>query len=186
MLESVPEIVADWGHLIDHPLQLGVGIHTGSVHVGNAGSTRRMKYGPRGANVNLTSRVEAATKAVGLPLVITNATAGKLSNRFVTHRICRATLPGVEEPLELFSVAASSPNSAPVLAWSAYAAALQAFEQDNLEQAAAELAKIDATNIAVPVSFLNDHIQRELGRQRHRRAGDRPTSSRGIIPLTEK
>lgn len=186
MLESVPEIIADWGRVIDQPLQLGVGIHTGPAHVGNAGSTRRMKYGPRGANVNLTSRVEAATKAIGLPLVVTNATAAQLSNRFATHRICRATLPGVEEPLELFSVAASSANRASNEAWSTYARALHAFEQVDLDQAAAELAKIDATNVATPTRFLNDHIQRELGRQRHRRADDQPTSSRGIIALTDK
>lgn len=187
MLESVPEIVADWGRFIDQSLPLGVGIHSGPVHVGNAGSTRRMKYGPRGANVNLTSRVEAATKVVGLPLIITNATAAQLSNRFTTHRICRATLPGVEEPLELFSVAAASPKKIALdSAWCAYAAALQAFEQGDLDQAAAELAKIDATNAVVPARFLNDHVQRELGRQRHRRADDRPASSRGIIPLAEK
>ncbi len=186
MLESVPEIVADWGRVIDQPLQLGVGIHSGAVHVGNAGSTRRMKYGPRGANVNLTSRVEAATKAIGLPLIITNATAVQLSNRFTAHRICRATLPGVEESLELFTIAASSSNIASDSAWSAYAAALQAFEQGDLDQAAAELTKIDATNAVVPARFLNDHIQRELGRQRHRRADDRPAPSRGIISLFEK
>lgn len=186
MLESVPEIIADWGRVIDQPLQLGVGIHTGPAHVGNAGSTRRMKYGPRGANVNLTSRVEAATKAIGLPLVITNATAAQLSNRFATHRICRATLPGVKEPLELFSVAANSANSASNEAWPTYARALHAFEQGELDQAAAELAKIDASNVAIPTRFLNDHIQRELGRQRHRRADDQPSSSRSIIALTEK
>ena len=63
MLEALPDVVADWAGVLDRELQLGVGIHTGVVHVGNAGSCRRMKYGPRGANVNLASRVESATKA---------------------------------------------------------------------------------------------------------------------------
>ncbi len=71
MLEAVPDVVADWAGVLGRELQIGVGVNTGVVHVGNAGSSRRMKYGPRGANVNLASRVESATKAIGLPMIVT-------------------------------------------------------------------------------------------------------------------
>jgi class 3 adenylate cyclase len=52
----------------------GIGIHSGLVRVGNAGTQRRIKYGPRGATVNLASRVEGATKRLGVPLPITKQT----------------------------------------------------------------------------------------------------------------
>ncbi|MCB1144316.1 MAG: hypothetical protein KDK54_18835 [Leptospiraceae bacterium] len=40
---------------------MGIGINTGDIVVGNIGSSKRMKYGVVGKNVNLTSRVESYT-----------------------------------------------------------------------------------------------------------------------------
>src|SRR5262249_48622092 len=42
-------------------LEMGIGIHTGNVVVGNIGSLRRTKYAAVGSNVNLTGRVESCT-----------------------------------------------------------------------------------------------------------------------------
>ncbi|HNO26284.1 MAG TPA: adenylate/guanylate cyclase domain-containing protein, partial [Leptospiraceae bacterium] len=42
-------------------VQMGIGINTGDIVVGNIGSKKRMKYGVVGKNVNLTSRIESYT-----------------------------------------------------------------------------------------------------------------------------
>jgi adenylate cyclase len=42
-------------------LEMGIGVHTGEVVVGNIGSERRTKYGVLGAQVNLTYRLESYT-----------------------------------------------------------------------------------------------------------------------------
>jgi adenylate cyclase len=42
-------------------VEMGIGIHTGEVVVGNIGSDRRTKYGVVGSHVNLTARIESYT-----------------------------------------------------------------------------------------------------------------------------
>jgi adenylate cyclase len=187
MLESLPEVARNWETLIDGPLHLGVGVHTGEARVGNAGSRHRTKYGPRGANVNLTSRVEAATKAVGIPLLVTGAVASRLANNVVTHRVCTARLPGIESPVELFS--AQTPAAARKLTaeWNCYEAALRSFESGDLHAAAEAIAVLDIASRELPAIFLSEQIQRELGHQQSRRSTDRsPKRFDGIITLATK
>src|SRR6185503_4621220 len=109
---------------------------TGMAHVGNTGSRHRTKYGPRGTNVNLTSRIEAATKQLGIPLLVTKATASRLSNCIVVHRVCRAQMPGFDEPIDLLSLGSPTSDAGVTNAWQAYGAALERFERGQMQEAA--------------------------------------------------
>ncbi|MCB0258643.1 MAG: adenylate/guanylate cyclase domain-containing protein, partial [Calditrichaeota bacterium] len=42
-------------------LEMGIGINTGEMVIGNIGSPRRMKYGVVGSHVNLAARIESCT-----------------------------------------------------------------------------------------------------------------------------
>ena len=53
-------------------LEMGIGIHTGTVIVGNIGSLRRTKYAAVGSNVNLAGRIESFT--TGGQLLISEST----------------------------------------------------------------------------------------------------------------
>jgi class 3 adenylate cyclase len=57
-------------------LEMGIGIHTGSVVVGNIGSLGRTKYAAVGSNVNLTGRVESFT--TGGQVLITQETRARI------------------------------------------------------------------------------------------------------------
>src|SRR4051794_17503199 len=94
MLERLDALSAKWASVIKRELAFGIGVHTGLVHVGNTGSRNRTKYGPRGVHVNLASRVEGAAKKIGLPLVLTEATAKRVSKETRIHRVCQAALSG--------------------------------------------------------------------------------------------
>jgi class 3 adenylate cyclase len=83
------------------------------AQVGNSGSERRSKYGPRGANVSLASRLEKATKEFGVPILVTRDSASRLSNRLRTHCVGRAQLPGFDEPVDVYTVSAAPPIISP-------------------------------------------------------------------------
>lgn len=57
-------------------LEMGIGIHTGRVIVGNIGSHRRTKYAAVGSNVNLAGRIESFT--TGGQLLISENTREKI------------------------------------------------------------------------------------------------------------
>ena len=104
MLGELPALNARWGDEAAGSLALGIGINTGEALVGNTGSTRKFKYGPHGHAVNLASRVQDATKKLGLPLLITASTRERLPATLLTRRIGRVVLPGVREPVVAYEL----------------------------------------------------------------------------------
>ena len=59
-------------------LEMGIGIHTGRVIVGNIGSLRRTKYAAVGSNVNLAGRIESFT--TGGQLLISESTREQIQS----------------------------------------------------------------------------------------------------------
>jgi adenylate cyclase len=137
MLEELPALNVEWAERLGGLIRLGIGLNSGVSQVGNAGSKRRMKYGPRGHAVNLASRVEACTKLLGVPCVITEHTRRLLPAEAQLRRLCCARVSGMASAIELFEVAPL--NAAP--AWrdqrEKYEAALALFEQDRAAEAIA-------------------------------------------------
>jgi adenylate cyclase len=154
MLDTLPRISHEWQHVLPEPLQLGIGLHAGTVQVGNAGAPQRLKYGPRGSAVNVASRVQSAAKRLDVSLLATNEVRKRLSSRFVTLKVCTARLPGLNEALELFTVFPST--DAPMLQndLQQYAEALDAFERGDLATAEQQLSTLLIRGPATPAAFL--------------------------------
>jgi adenylate cyclase len=187
MLATLPDVAAEWSRLIQTELRIGVGVHTGSVQIGNAGSTQRVKYGARGPNVHLASRVEAATKELRVPLVATSATVALLPETLESRRVCRARMPGLQKVVDLYVVGLPEGNELKTQAWRTYDRALQQFEDGEFQNAANELAELDETITDVPVQFLLERVQQELGRNLRRRSTDKPAVTKdGVIAITTK
>jgi len=102
--KNLSQVSDKWRPIINRDLALGVGVNTGSALVGNAGSKRRMKYGPRGQTVNLTQRVEAATKDFGVPILITAAVQNNIGGKFLTRRLRSIRPKGMGNPVDVFEL----------------------------------------------------------------------------------
>jgi adenylate cyclase len=154
MLDAMPRLADEWRQLVPFGLELGVGIHSGLVQVGNAGTEQRMKYGPRGRAVNLASRVQTAAKRLDMPLLVTDAVRRRASTRLTALRVCTARLPGIEDPLELFTLFPAADAERLQGDLDRYAVALAAYERGDLDLAESELQGLLAMGPSTPASFL--------------------------------
>ncbi len=83
-------------------LQMGIGIHTGEVIVGNIGTESRAKYGIVGSDVNLTARIQSV--AGGGRVVVSQETVETLGDRIEVSADFRVCLKGVGKDRELYEV----------------------------------------------------------------------------------
>ncbi|QDU61786.1 Adenylate cyclase 1 [Planctomycetes bacterium Pan216] len=134
MIGDLPELNERWNEVTGRPLGLGIGINTGPSLVGNAGSRTRLKYGPRGHTVNLCSRIEGATKHLGVPVIVSGFTKQKLDGAFPTRRLCRVRVVGLEEPVELFELYCDGSNGRWTTLRDTYETALRHYENGEWEK----------------------------------------------------
>ncbi len=83
-------------------LEMGIGVHTGEVVVGNIGSELRAKYGVVGRHVNLASRIEAYT--VGEQVLISESTLRAAGESVRVEASVEVFPKGSAGPMRLHSV----------------------------------------------------------------------------------
>jgi adenylate cyclase len=128
MLGELAGLDAEWKPKLGVPLRLGIGLNTGAALCGNTGSKQKFKYGPLGHTVNLASRVEGATKAMGIPLLITGSTKAQINDALATRRLCRVRVVGIDGPVDLYELHAEQAAPEWRSACESYETALKSFE----------------------------------------------------------
>ncbi|MCP4202720.1 MAG: adenylate/guanylate cyclase domain-containing protein [bacterium] len=83
-------------------VEMGIGVHSGEVVVGNIGSAKRTKYGAVGPSVNLAARIEANT--VGGQILISEATFDQVSADLRVDDRLEIHPKGFEEPVVLLDI----------------------------------------------------------------------------------
>lgn len=83
-------------------LEMGIGIHTGPVVVGNIGSLRRTKYAAIGSNVNLAGRIESFT--TGGQVLISESTRANIQSPLRVDGHFKVEPKGAKSSLELHEI----------------------------------------------------------------------------------
>lgn len=111
MLEKLEKYNAGRARAGYAPLQIGLGLNTGLVMIGTVGGPDRMETTVIGDAVNLTSRIESATKIYFAPLLISQNTLYDLTSpdKYDIRFLDRIRVKGKTQPLSIYEVYDNDP-----------------------------------------------------------------------------
>jgi len=135
MLEKIEVLRNRWADTLPTRFGAGIGINSGPAQVGNVGSRQKFKYGPIGNTVNLGSRLQSATKQLGVNCVASHRSVHAAGQIGESRRIGKLGVVGIDQPVSVYEIARSTSGGWKWLA-ERYHEALELFENQNLSEAA--------------------------------------------------
>jgi class 3 adenylate cyclase/CHASE2 domain-containing sensor protein len=88
----------------ENSLAIGIGLHSGSVILGNIGSHRKMDFTVIGPPVNTASRIESLTKQYAREVLVSDSVQVAASGHFAFDSLGRAEVKGIDGGVEIFAL----------------------------------------------------------------------------------
>ena len=85
-------------------INIGIGLNSGIMTVGNMGSPGRMNYTLMGDNVNLGARLEGTNKQYGTNIIISEFTYGLIKDDFVARELDNIRVKGKNKPVLIYEL----------------------------------------------------------------------------------
>ncbi|MEY2987995.1 MAG: hypothetical protein RJB13_1516, partial [Pseudomonadota bacterium] len=106
MLDELDVLREKWKRENMPPIDIGCGINTGPMVVGNMGSQMRFDYTVLGDSVNLGARLEGITKEYGVRIICSEFTKQSLiaPEKFMLRELDLIRVKGKSEPVTIFEV----------------------------------------------------------------------------------
>lgn len=102
-LETLRKTWADSGDDIPY-LDIGIGLNSGPMVVGNMGSESRFDYTVMGDSVNLGSRLEGANKQYGTNIIIGEVTYEQIKDEMYCRELDSVAVKGKELPVRIYEL----------------------------------------------------------------------------------
>ena len=85
-------------------INIGIGLNSGIMTVGNMGSPSRMNYTLMGDNVNLGARLEGTNKEYGTNIIISEFTYGLVRDHFLVRELDNIRVKGKNKPVLIYEL----------------------------------------------------------------------------------
>lgn len=108
MMESLDEFNREIALEGVPPFGMGLGINTGTVVVGNMGSSQRFDYTCLGDSVNLASRLEGQSKPYGVRIILGSRTAELVRDAYEIAELDCIAVKGKTEGVRIYTLAAET------------------------------------------------------------------------------
>jgi adenylate cyclase len=112
MMQALSGLNAGWAKEGRPVIDIGIGINTGMMMVGNMGSEQRFEYTVLGDAVNLGSRLEGANKSYKTHILISEFTYDKVKNGFLCMEIDCVRVKGKTRPAKIYQLMGTKEASA--------------------------------------------------------------------------
>ena len=104
MMQVLNELNAGWAREGKPVLDIGIGINTGMMMVGNMGSEQRFEYTVLGDAVNLGSRLEGANKSYLTHILISEFTYDKVKGEFLCMEMDSVRVKGKTRSVKIYQL----------------------------------------------------------------------------------
>ena len=104
MMEELRSLQQVWENESKSILDIGIGINTGEMIIGNVGSPKRMDYTVIGDNVNLASRLEGVNKEFATHIIISGSTYEMVRGDITVRGLGEIKVKGKENPVPIYEL----------------------------------------------------------------------------------